>query len=293
MAENASRNGMAFEYAVARAIALNHGLQWVGEMKDKARARLAAYRKVPYQLQGQMDSAALRIANSWFIREKLFNRHGLKADADRRKCKVMVGDDAKNGDVRDITILRENDTIVDGISLKWSSPEIKCIRFGPNWGVSRYGWQLSREWHEAVGKWQNSMEGFETYSEAIKRFGQFEVYGRLTRLIGDEFRRMVEADPLMSQRIASDIFGNQDYLKIVSEKQGEIIKGAVYIHRADKGYLVLTEERNRYLMFRFGTDWNLQARLHNKDKALKIANMSVSWSVRSWGREPWHAIAPH
>ena len=279
-------NGFGFEGAILLSIGRQlkaQRINWTWDPNDK---QATTYRtgvfqnEIPAELKGQMQAAADKAA-CWIVSEycKLKSTYRLGS-----------GDDARNGDISDVTIRNCNHDI--RISAKWQSKEVKGPRFNPRLMAEKYGtcdgsdWivdgvnlqQMLRDWH---GRPWDDLKN-EIGSDNLYRLWQSKLCEQL---------QAIQASPVLTKKFANEIFGLHDHLRLSATPRKNKSPRVEIADFREKNVIkrisFIEQHMNpRWVYVHFGHDFNVQLRLRNRDRLIIPTGMSFAAKISSWGGNP-------
>lgn len=280
------RNGLGFEGAMLLALSralTKHCLQWTWDSNDQqattSRTRIFQS-EIPGELKDQMTQAADKAAAyvvPEYCKQKSVYRLG-------------SGDDARNGDISDVTIRNCNHDV--RISAKWQSKELKGPRFYPQLWSAKYGTCDDSDWvvdgvnlQELLRQWDGRLWG-----DLKAEFGANNLY-RLwqSKLCGE--LELIKASPTLTRQFANEIFGLHDHLRIsATTRKGKPPKVEVADFREKNvvkriSYIEM-HDNPRWVFVHFGHDFNVKLRLRNRDEIIRKNGMSFAATISSWGGYP-------
>jgi len=279
-------NGLGFEGAILLSVGRqlkNQGINWTWDPNDSKATtfRTGVFQNdIPEELKSQMQAAADKAA-SWIVSEYC------RAKSTYR---LGSGDDARNGDISDVTIRNCNHDI--RISAKWQSKELKGPRFHPQLMAEKYGTCDGSDWIVDGVNLQQMLRDWSgrSWQDLKDEIGTDNVY-RLWQSKLCEQLRVIQASPVLTKQLANEIFGLHDHLRVsATTRRGKLPRVEVADFREKnviKRISFIEQHMNpRWVYVHFGHDFNVQLRLRNRDKLIKPTGMSFAASISSWGGHP-------
>ena len=279
-------NGFGFEGALLLSLSQQlkaNEIKWTWDPDDREATtyRTGIFQNdIPDDLKTQMGAASDKAA-SWIVGEYC---------KPKSTYRLGSGDDARNGDISDVTLRNCNHDI--RISAKWQSKELKGPRFHPKLMAEKYGtcdgsdWvvdgvnlqQLLRQW--AGRPWQELKD--EIGADNLYRLFQTKLCEQL---------RLIQASPELTKQLANEIFGLHDHLRIsATTRKGKAPRVEVADFREKnviKRISFIEQSTNsKWVFVHFGHDFNVKLRLRNRDEIIKPGGMSFAATIQSWGGYP-------
>lgn len=280
------RNGLGFEGAMLLALSrklTEHHLKWTWDASDQQATTLRTrifQSEIPKELKDQMAQAAGK-ASAYVVPEYC---------KQKSVYRLGSGDDARNGDISDVTIRNCNHDV--RISAKWQSKELKGPRFYPQLWSAKYGTCDNSDWvvnsvnlQKLLRQWNGRL-----WDELKVEIGADNMY-RLWQTKLCEQLELIKASPALTKQLANEIFGLHDHLRIsaitrkgkppkvevADFREKNVVKRISYIEQ---------HENSRWVFVHFGHDFNVKLRLRNRDRIVRPSGMSFAATISSWGGYP-------
>lgn len=280
------RNGLGFEGAMLLALSrklTEHLLKWTWDASDQQATTLRTrifQSEIPKELKDQMTQAADK-ASAYVVPEYC---------KQKSVYRLGSGDDARNGDISDVTIRNCNHDV--RISAKWQSKELKGPRFYPQLWSAKYGTCDDSDWvvngvnlQKLLRQWNGRL-----WDELKAEIGADNMY-RLWQTKLCEQLELIKTSPALTKQLANEIFGLHDHLRIsaitrkgkppkvevADFREKNVVKRISYIEQ---------HENPRWVFVHFGHDFNVKLRLRNRDQIVRSNGMSFAATISSWGGYP-------
>ena len=280
------RNGLGFEgallIALSRKLTEQH-MKWTWDPNDQqaTTSRTGIFQHdIPRDLKDQMSQAADKSA-AYIVPEYC---------KQTSVYRLGSGDDARNGDISDVTIRNCNHDV--RISAKWQSKELKGPRFYPQLWSAKYGTCDDSDWIVSGVNLQKLLWVWDgrTWDELKAELGADHLY-RLWQAKLCEQLELIKASPALTKQFANEIFGLHDHLRISATtrkgkppkvevadfREKNVVKRISYIEKHDNP---------RWVFVHFGHDFNVKLRLRNRDEIIRSSGMSFAATISSWGGYP-------
>lgn len=279
-------NGFGFEGAILLSVGRQLKAQRINWTWDSNDSRATTFRTgvfqndIPDELKIQMQAAADKAA-IWIVSEYC---------KPKSTYRLGSGDDARNGDISDVTIRNCNHDI--RISAKWQSKELKGPRFHPRLMADKYGTCDGSDWivngvnlQQMLRQWSGR-----PWQELKDEFGADNLY-RLWQSKLCEQLQAIQASPVLTKQLANEIFGLHDHLRVsATTRKGKPPRVEVADFREKnviKRISFIEQHMNpRWVYVHFGHDFNVKLRLRNRDEIIKPNGMSFAATISSWGGYP-------
>lgn len=280
------RNGLGFEGAMLLALSrklTEHLLKWTWDASDQQATTLRTrifQSEIPKELKDQMAQAADK-ASAYVVPEYC---------KQKSVYRLGSGDDARNGDISDVTIRNCNHDV--RISAKWQSKELKGPRFYPQLWSAKYGTCDDSDWvvngvnlQKLLRQWNGRL-----WDELKAEIGADNMYQLWQTKLCEQLE-LIKASPALTKQLANEIFGLHDHLRIsaitrkgkppkvevADFREKNVVKRISYIEQ---------HENPRWVFVHFGHDFNVKLRLRNRDQIVRSNGMSFAATISSWGGYP-------
>jgi len=269
-------------FALSRKLTEHH-VRWAWDASDQQATTLRTrifQSEIPEELKDQMAQAADKAA-TYVVPEYCKQKSAYKLGS---------GDDARNGDISDVTIRNCNHDV--RISAKWQSKELKGPRFYPQLWSAKYGTCDDSDWIVNDVNLQKLLRQWEgrSWDELKAEIGADNMY-RLWQTKLCEQLELIKASPALTKKLANEIFGFHDHLRIsaitrkgkppkvevADFREKNVVKRISYIEQHDNP---------RWVFVHFGHDFNVKLRLRNRDQIVHAGGMSFAATISSWGGCP-------
>ena len=263
MAENSSNaNGRALEYIITRKIisrmdAVQQGDTSANQLRDKEKLiGLSAELKSRFEL-------ASDVLCQW-INEQIYDSDG-EVHVNR-----LSDNDAKNGDVTDVSIARGGKTL--NLSIKHNHYALKHQR--PPTTAQRIGYAKNSEEDRVFrGELDGILETFLIKAKKLKpdakkfnelkdldpNFINHEMYLPICALVTNTINNLCKKSSNV-QALFSFIVGTNDYHKVIVTNKNITLMKFADIDMPDT--LIATQEKSNYVILTFSNGWVIRLRLH-------------------------------
>ena len=263
MAENSSNaNGRALEYIITRKIisrmdAVQQGDTSANQLRDKEKLiGLSAELKSRFEL-------ASDVLCQW-INEQIYDSDG-EVHVNR-----LSDNDAKNGDVTDVSIARGGKTL--NLSIKHNHYALKHQR--PPTSAQRIGYAKNSEEDRVFrGELDGILETFLIKAKKLKpdakkfnelkdldpNFINHEMYLPICALVTNTINNLCKKSSNV-QALFSFIVGTNDYHKVIVTNKNITLMKFADIDMPDT--LIATQEKSNYVILTFSNGWVIRLRLH-------------------------------
>lgn len=279
-------NGWGFEGALLLSLSREltaQNVKWSWD-PDDAKAttdRTGIYQhQIPDSLKEQMKYAADKAA-AHIISEYCKSRSSYRLGS---------GDDARNGDISDVTLRNCNHDI--RMSAKWQSNELKGPRFYPELWAEKYGTCDSSDWivdgvnlQQLLRTWSGR-----TWKELKEEFGADSLYSLWQKKLCEQLELIKQSENLTKQ-LANEIFGLHDHLRVSATTRKNKPPRIEIADFREKNVvkrisLIEMHENPHWVFVHFGHDFNVKLRLRNRDAVIRPSGMSFAATISSWGGFP-------